>query len=187
MNSFEERWWQHFIPECYFDTVLIKKLLQCDNRLIHRRGCHNVINDLKSERLKESFAVAIIDKDKNEVSYLTDCKEHYSANQLILMKHKQREHYVIQLNPPLEKWIISVLDSNGLKIEDFGYSREYKKLKRQIKYDITSERDDKLGKLTNAIIKTDCNPIKALKTILLYLKEKNIKSDVEELKKLLLN
>jgi hypothetical protein len=181
MNKFEKNWWQYFVPECYFDTVLIKKLLQCDNRLFHRKGCNNVINDLKSERLKSVFAVAIIDKDKNELDYLKECDLYYDANQLILLKHKTRLHYIIKLNPPLEKWIISILENNNLKVEDFGYSGNYKKLKKQIKDDITSEKDDKLGKLTNAIIKTDCEPVKVLKHFLTYLRDKNYHADIKEL------
>ncbi len=67
-------------------------------------------------------------------------------------------------------------------VEDFGYSGVYKKLKRQIKDDIDNEGDEKLNKLVNAIIKTDCPTIKKIKSILLYLKNKNYQSDINELK-----
>ena len=69
MMQFENNWWLYFIPECYFDKVLLKKLLQTNKRLMHRKGCNNVIRDLESERLKNLFAVAIIDKDKAELNY----------------------------------------------------------------------------------------------------------------------
>ncbi len=46
MINFEENWYMHFIPECYFDTVLLKKLFQTNKRLVHRKGCNNVVNDL---------------------------------------------------------------------------------------------------------------------------------------------
>ena len=181
MMKFENNWWLYFIPECYFDTVLLKKLLQTNKRLMHRKGCNNVIRDLESERLKNLFAVAIVDKDKAELNYLKECKIHFNDDKLILWKHKNRNHFIIQLNPPLEKWVIEILNENNLKIEDFGYSGNYKKLKRQIKADIDDESDEKLNNLLNAIIKTECPVIKKIKSFLIYLKEKNYNSDIKEL------
>jgi hypothetical protein len=181
MMKFENNWWLYFVPECYFDTVLLKKLFQTNKRLMHRKGCNNVIRDLESDRLKNLFAVALIDKDKNDLNYLKECKIHYNASKLILWKHENQNHFIIQLNPPLEKWIIEILNENNLKIEDFGYSGDYKKLKRQIKADIDNESNEKLNNLLIAIIKTDCPTIKKIKSILIYLKEKNYNADINDL------
>jgi hypothetical protein len=181
MTKFENNWWLYFIPECYFDTVLLKKLLQTDKRLMHRKGCNNVIRDLESERLKGLFAVALIDRDKTELNYLKECKILYHAEKIILWKHESRNHFIIQLNPPLEKWLVEILNENSLKIEDFGYSRNYKKLKREIKADIDTESDKRLNRLLNEIIKTDCLTIKKIKSFLIYLKEKNYNADINEL------
>ena len=115
MEKFEDAWWLYFIPECFFDTVLLKKLLQTDKRLMHRKGCNNVVNDLNSKRLSGRFAVAIIDKDKPELNYLKECIIHYNDDKLVLWKHSSKAHFIIQLNAPLEKCIIEILDENGLK------------------------------------------------------------------------
>ncbi len=148
---------------------------------MHRKGCNNVIRDLDSKRLKDLFAVAIIDKDKNELNYLKECTVLYNADKLVLWKHQIRQQFVIQLNPPLENWLIEILNESNLEIEDFGYSNNYKKLKRQIKDDIDNEGDEKLNKLVNAVIKTNCSTIVKLKSFLLYLKEKNYQFDTNEL------
>ncbi len=126
--------------------------MQTKKRLVHRKGCNNVVNDLDSERLKELFAVAIIDKDKRELDYLKNCTVLYNENKIILWKHKDRLQFVIQLDPPIEDWLITILNENGLRIEDFGYDRDFKKLKKQIKEDIDNESDDKLNRLVNAVI-----------------------------------
>jgi hypothetical protein len=181
MNNFQENWHRYFLPECFFDTVLLKKLLQTNKRLMHRKGCNNVVNDLNSERLKDRFAVALIDKDKRELDYLKNCRVLYNRDKIILSKHKDRLQFVIQLNPPLEDWIITILNERGLSIESFGYSSDFKKLKNQIKYDIDSENDDKLNKLINAVINTDCETIRKLKSFLIYLKEKNYQTEINEL------
>lgn len=181
MNKFEENWHMHFVPECFFDTVLLKKLLQTNKRLIHRKGCNNVVNDLNSKRLIELFAVGIIDKDKRELDYLKRCIVLYEANNIILWKHKERLQFVIQLNPPIENWVITILNESGLRIEDFGYSRNFKTFKKQIKDDIDYENDNRLNNLVNAVIKTDCETIKKMKSFLLYLKAKNYQTDINEL------
>lgn len=182
MSKFEENWWSHFVPECYFDTVLTKALLQTKKRLFHKHGCNNVINVLDKERLKDDFAVAIIDRDKGEPDYLKSCKILFDGYKLILWKHKYKMQFIVQLNPPLEKWIVEILDENRLTIEEFGYPREFKRLKKQIKNEIDNEEDERLNKLVSAIIKTDCDSIKKLKAILNYLKDKNYQADINELK-----
>lgn len=181
MSSFQESWWMNFVPECYFDTVLFNKLLQTNKRLMHRKGCNNVVRDLDSERLKNSFAVALIDKDKKELDYLKQCEVLYDQNKIILLKHKSRQHFIIQLNPPLEKWVIEILDENDLQIEDFGFSRNFKILKRQIKNDIDKEDNENLNKLINTIIGTNCESIKKIRSFLLYLKDRNYQTDINEL------
>jgi len=181
MANFEDNWWMHFVPECFFDTVLLKKILQTNKRLVHRKGCNNVVNDLDSSRLRDSFAVALIDKDKRALNYLKECTVLYEKDRLVLLKHKSRKHFIIQLNPPLEQWVLEILQENGLKIEDFGYPREYKRLKRQIKDDIENENDEKLNRLVNAIIKTDCASVKKIKSFLHYLKDKNYEADINTL------
>ena len=67
-----------------------------------------------------------------------------------MWKHKERLQFVIQLNPPLENWIIAIVNENGLRIEDFGYSQDFKKLKKQIKKDLDNDNDDKLNRLVNS-------------------------------------
>jgi hypothetical protein len=181
MSKYEENWWAHFVPECYFDTVLTKTLLQTKKRLLHLHGCNNVINELVSKRLKDDFAVAIIDRDKREPDYFKKCKVLFDDLKLILWKHENKMQFIIQLNPPLEKWVVEILDENGLAVGNFGYPADYKKLKKQIKNDIDTESDERLNQLINAIIKTDCATIKKLKSILHYLKEKNYESEINEL------
>jgi hypothetical protein len=181
MTKFENNWYLYFVPECYFDTVLLKKLLATNKRLMHRKGCNNVIRDLDSKRLKGLFAVVLIDKDKTELNYFKECKILYNLDKLILWQHEKQSHFIIQLNPPLEKWVIEILDESDLKIEDFGYSRNYKKLKREMKEDIDKEGDEKLNRLLDALIKTDCSTIKKIKSFLIYLKEKNYKVDINKL------
>jgi hypothetical protein len=182
MSSFEDRWHTHFVPECFFDTVLLKALLQTSKRVRHKKGCNNVLNELESERLRDDFAVALIDRDKREPYYLKSCSIYFDNDRLRLWKHSMKQQFIIQLNPPLEKWIIEILEEADLKIESFGYPKDFKLLKSKIKNDMDNETDAKLNKLVKAIIDTNCKTIKKMKAILIYLKEKNYEADINELK-----
>jgi hypothetical protein len=182
-----ENWHSHFVPECYFDTVLFKKILKTNERLKHRKGCNNVVNSFrivngKKGDLYDSFGVGMVDKDKNELDYLYECEAIIESDNLILWKHKERKHFVIQLCPPLEKWIVEILAADNRSVEEFGYSKDYKKLKHAIKEDIDDESDQKLNNLLNAILSSKSETIKKLETILLYLRDRTYAADINELK-----
>ena len=191
-----ENWHTCFVPECFFDTVLFKKILQTDKRLKHTKGCFNVVNRFREVKGKKGdlfdspFGLGMVDKDKKELDFLkNECNEKkvIRLKMLLVWKHKTKNHYIIQLEPPLEKWIVQIMDEYNLKIEDFGYSRIYKKLKDEIKNDIDNEKDSNLNKLVNTFVNLNHPVIKNLKTILLYFKDKTINADIEELRKMLLN
>jgi len=182
MKKFSKNSTLYFIPECYFDTVIVKKLLGTNKRLLHLKGCNNVINKLKGKDLKNEFAVAIIDKDKKEVDYLGECSIVREVGYLILWKHNVEKHFIFQLNPPIEKWTFRILQDAGLKLEDFGYSSNFKSMKKAIKEDLDDEDDKDVVKLADAIIATKCETITFFKASLQYLKEKNYAADINELK-----
>jgi hypothetical protein len=189
-----ENWHSCFVPECFFDTVLFKRILQTNRRLKHTKGCFNVVNRFRNVNGKKGdlfdspFAVGMVDKDKRELDYLNDeCEVVANFDNLILWKHRQRNHYIIQLYPPLEAWVIKLTGKANINIEDLGYSKDFKKLKKQIKQDIDNENDKKLNDLVNAILNTKDEAIVKLKTILLHFRDKNSSTNVEELKTILLN
>ncbi|MEP6726132.1 MAG: hypothetical protein ABJC98_09970 [Bacteroidota bacterium] len=158
----------------------------------HTKGCQNVVNRFrningKKGDLYDGFGVGMVDKDKVELDYLKECDTVFVHENLILWKYPERPHYIIQLNPPLEHWVIQILGESGININECGYSNDFKKLKKEIKGDIDNETDEKLGLLVNRIINSNHAVVEKLKTILLYLKDKNLESNPEELKQKLLN
>jgi hypothetical protein len=187
-----ENWQSHFVPECFFDTVLFKKILQTNKRLKHTKGCNNVVNRFrivknKKGDLYDTFGVGMVDKDKVDLDYLKECEEVLADANLILWKYPGRPHYIIQLHPPLEKWVLQILKESKINIRELGYSDDWKVLKRQLKDDIDDEENVQLGKIVNAIVNSNHRVVEKLRTILLYLRDKNISANITELKKVLLN
>ena len=112
-----ENWHTCFVPECFFDTVLFKKILQTNKRLKHTKGCFNVINRFKEVKGKKGdlfdspFGLGMVDKDSKQLNFLIDeCGDEKKIElpMIFVWKHKIKNHYIIQLEPPLEKWLIKI-------------------------------------------------------------------------------
>ncbi len=186
-NSENDKWLMHLVPECYFDTVLLKGLLNISSkkRMLHKKGCTNVVKALTEKDLKDAFAIAMVDKDKNELDYLKDCDIVFHKERIILWKHKIKQQFVIQLSPPLEKWIKEVLNDMGLNISELDYSVDEKKLKKEIKFDIDNEDNSRLNKLVKTLVDSKTTSILCLKQTLVYLIENNYNADINKLKEIL--
>jgi hypothetical protein len=98
-----------FIPECYVDTNLLESLVPPQRQYNHQKGCGTVTKVMKQRHI-DRFAVGIIDKDKHEVDYLKEFDEVITRGSLILHKHKERHHYIIQIAPAIERFIKDCAD-----------------------------------------------------------------------------
>lgn len=182
MDEILENWNKHFVTECFFDTVLIKNLLGTTKNLHHKKGCNIVVNELRKGSLKNCFAVAIVDKDKRELDYLMECYLLRHTEGFLLWKHTSNPHFIIQLYPPLENWIKLVLDEAKISIRGLGFSDDPRQLKKAIKFEIDSERNERLMILIGAIVKCKVERVEILRRVLNYLKIMNYQVDLNELK-----
>ena len=170
-----------FVPECYFDTVLVRPVLQTKTALNHKKGCNNVVKEMQEGKLKDMFAVGIVDMDKKELGYLAEFDK-YEFSNLNLYRHKQerKHHYIIQLDPPIEKWIIRVAKEADIDIGNFGLPTEVEKIKKITKSELASETRE-LGNLCKALVKSDSVTIKRFAGWIRYFKENTYKTDINQL------
>jgi len=169
------------LPECYIDTNLTETLLQGVG-VNHQKGCGTVANRMKTT-FNEAFAVGIIDKDKHEVDYLQQFSEVKKTENLILHKHAQKHHYIIQITPAVERFIIQSMDKAGLKKVDYNLPDDFEKLKKVTK-SINSKTDPNFKKLFRKLVTEEVPQILLLKSWLTYLNEKVYDADIAELQKL---
>lgn len=112
------------IPECFVDTNLIETLVPPIGKgYNHQKGCGTVTKVMKA-KFANSFAVGIIDKDKRQVDYLNEFDEVINAGTLLLHKHKNKQHYIIQINPAIESFIMQSANSVGVSVTDFSLSAD---------------------------------------------------------------
>jgi len=171
-----------FVPECYFDTVLVRAILQTDTALNHKKGCPNVVKAMKEGKLSDVFAVGIIDKDKNELDYLNEFDK-YDFGRLILHRHKNnnKHHYFVQLNPPIEKWILEVAEEAEIDLADYGLPKDVLKLRKITKSEVAGEVP-LLMSLSWALLQSESDTIKRFERWIKYLRDNRYNSDINQLK-----
>lgn len=139
-----------------------------------------------AKEMKDSFAddfcVGIIDEDrnKNELDYLKEFDLMNETNSLKLWKHKDKHHYIIQLRPVIENWIISACRDVGITLKSYGLPESLKDLLRLTKA-VTSKRDQRFIQLFKDLLKKESVPVLQLKQWLEYLKTNKYNADINQL------
>ncbi|MDQ6762771.1 MAG: hypothetical protein M3015_09115 [Bacteroidota bacterium] len=173
---------QAFIPECYVDTNLVETLVPPDTQYNHQKGCGTVAKVMR-ERFSDRFAVGIIDKDKRRIDYLKEFEELSHKESLILHKHKTKHHYIIQIYPAMERFLLLNAELCGVKMEDFDLPSDFEKLK-DITKTVRSKNDIRFKRLFKALFERGSSDIKRISRWIQYLKETNYKAERDKLKEL---
>lgn len=169
------------ITECYVDSNLIETLVPSTIGYNKQNGCSNVAKVMK-ERLKNSFAVGIIDKDRKDIDYLQEFDIIDEVNGFLkLWKHKSKHQYIIQIVPAIERWILNVCGELDVKLkQEYSLPDSFNELCKYSK-NKTSKNDTVLKKLFAHLGKQEHDAIVKLKHWVSYLRDKNYKADIKEL------
>lgn len=170
------------MPECYADTLLIETLVPTKNGYNHKHNCFKVESEMARGKLMDKFALGIIDNDKKAIKYLGECEVINNCGEdLILWKHKEKNHFIIQICPALEIWILKVCAKAGINLQDYELQNSLESFKRITK-SMSSLEDKKLKRLFAAIKAT--TGIEEVETIIRWvtvLKEKNYRVELQDL------
>jgi hypothetical protein len=170
------------IPECYVDTNLIETLVPPQTHYNHQKGC-GTVTKVMQERFADRFALGIIDKDKREVKYLNDFQEVCKSGSLVLHKHKTRHHYIIQIRPAIERFIIAGAVAVGIVLTDFDLPSDFELLKRESKK-TNSKNDTRFKYLFKSLIQKGAPEVLKLESWVRYLKENTYQVDLATLQKM---
>lgn len=169
------------IPECYADTTFIETIVPPDNQrgYNHQMGCSKVANKMQSE-LKDDFALGIIDKDKRSIRYLDEFSLIANRQSLFLYKHPSKHHYIIQIYPAIERFILESCSEVDIDLSDFGLKNDLEGLKQATKRK-TSKKDPQLIQLFRELKNRNAPQVVTLAKWISYLKENNFHSQIEEI------
>lgn len=137
------------------------------------------------EKFADSFAVGIIDKDKTEVDYLKEFDVVTQSHSLILYRHHNAKthHYIIQINPAMEHFILEGAMSANISLETFGLPQEFEQFKKLSK-SVNTKNDYRFKQLFLQMQQAGVADIVRLTNWVEYLRKTNYKSDMAILKKM---
>ena len=185
--------YEQIIPECYADTNFISTLLEAN--VNHSLSC-TAVAGLMNVTFNDRFAVGIIDHDKQSPGYLSEFNE--IAKRVLppqkasekdvcihLYQHKTRTHYIVTIEPAIERLILRCAAMSNIKMEDYHLSSTLEGLKERTKHK-SSNKDYLLRTLFQAFLDAGNEDILALQETLRYFvfEQKNV--DTEELKRIFL-
>jgi hypothetical protein len=168
------------LPECYVDTCLIETLVPPKTHYNHQKGTGTVAKKMK-EHFHDRFAVGIVDKDKRKLHYLEEFALILSKDDIELYKHKQKHHYLILINPAIERFILKNAAAAGLSLPDYDLPEALDEL-RKVSKSVNSKNDPRFKLLFGEMLKNKPSEILLLISLLTYLLENNYKSDIARLK-----
>lgn len=169
----------YIIPECYADTNMINVLVGKDCN--HQKGCSTVCKIL-SNNFKDRFAVGIIDKDKHEPKALKEYRVVASNKHMIVYKHTIKSHYILQIVPAVEMFILNAISEKQLDITRYGYDGDLEHFKQKTK-GVLAKKDPQLTRLCYAL--SDTSSFLQLKNVLIYLMDKRFQAQDSEISDLL--
>lgn len=170
------------VPECYADTNLINVLV--DKSCNHQKGCSTVCNTL-DKKLKDEFAIAVIDKDKRKPHSLDKFKLVAETEHFDVMKHTRCHQFIILIKPAIESFILFA--ANELNIQlcsvDSKLSNDIESLKM-----ITKNEDAKESVLLRNLYKKllAASNFKLLKQVLDYLLDKTYSASEKDIVEILI-
>ncbi|WP_185218100.1 hypothetical protein [Sphingobacterium mizutaii] len=172
----------HIIPECFVDTNLIETLVPTGSGFNHQKGCGTVAKVMK-EKFADNFAVGIIDKDKQQLDYLNEFDEVHSYGTLTLHKHKTRHHYIVQIFPAIERFILVAAEDCQISLDNYDLPLDFNELKKTSK-SVNSKYDKKFKQLFKDLLSAGNQEFITLSNWITYLKDNNYNVEIEVLKEI---
>lgn len=167
------------VPECYADTNLMNVLT--GKRCNHQKGCATVCKTL-DEKLKDQFAVAVIDNDKRQPKATEKYVEIGHTESLIVCKHKNRPHYLILINPAIESFVLQAAMELGVVMQEYHLPDNVEDLKKITKSQSAKE-SEQLARLFKDL--REAANVKCLNGVLSYLLDKKYSATDGEIRELL--
>lgn len=168
------------IPECYVDTNLLETLVPPATRYNHQKGCGTVAKVMR-ERFSDDFALGVIDKDKKDIDYLREFETIHSKGSLLLHKHRSKHHYIIQISPAIERFILEAVEIAQFRMEDYDLPSSIDLLKKVSKT-VNSKDDQKFKRLFRDLRNTGETELSTLGAWVNHLKSNRYEINLEVLR-----
>lgn len=169
------------MPECYLDTNLVETIVPPERMgstqgYNHKRSCNKVVDEMMG-KLKDNFALGIVDSDKRPLSRIAEFILLIEKQGVKLYKHPQKNHYLI-FHPPIEQWLLDEAKQVGITLDDEAYSlpTTLKGLMDESKHEF-SKKDPRFKNLFRDLKKQNAIGINLMANWIEYLKSNPYNAD----------
>ena len=149
------------LPECFADTLLIK-IIKYDRP--HHCPSIGAVSNTMQKFYKNRLAIGVVDKDKpgDIPNYFNDFVLLIADNGLELKWHPDTKHYLVVVDPVLEKWLMGVADDLEIPTKKYGF-KDIKGLKRLTKSEKAGQNQN-LKQFFNTIKQKKGSPLVIMET-----------------------
>ena len=168
------------LPECFVDTNIVNTFLTMEQVYTDANHCHgcNKVGNMMQEKLKDNFALGIIDKDKRQHSYNKEFHSLGNTEHLELLKHPTNQHYLIRITPAMDGFILKVAGRQCVNMSDYDLPNNLKKF-TEITKNASAKDNANLKKLFKNIVND--KEMTLLKNILGYISKNKYNCSDKEL------
>ncbi|SDF75207.1 hypothetical protein SAMN05216464_12821 [Mucilaginibacter pineti] len=106
------------------------------------------------------------------MDYLKEFNLIHQFENLFLHKHQTNHHYIIQISPAIESFLVAGAKAAELSLADFNLPIDFDRLKKVSK-SVNSKDDPRFKKLIRGIVKAQAPEFVKLSNWIKYLKDKN--------------
>lgn len=164
------------LPECFVDTNIVNTFLTMEGVYVDASHCHgcNKVGNMMMQKLKDEFAVGVIDNDKKQHSYNSQFSSLGRTEHLELLKHNSKHHYLIRVSPAMDGFILDVTERQKIDMSDYELPDKLKDF-TEITKDAKAKDSKNLRKLFKDMV--DDEEMMILRNVLGYIYKNKYKCD----------
>src|SRR5215218_10436217 len=95
----------NLIPECNVDTVFVE---MCGYKQPNHAYSITQVSSILETSMSNKRAMGFVDNDKRHPKYFKNFKELDSTNNAKLLKHRNKQHYLVVVHPAMDKFIFKL-------------------------------------------------------------------------------
>ena len=142
----------NILAECFVDTLIVKTILYPKKDYNHKKGCTQVIKQMK-DKFENQAALGIIDDDKSEPKDFESfalLKRH--NEQLSIYKYTDKPHYIVKIGKAAEDFILKNAEKCNVSLSEYDLPSDLNGLRKITKHiKSMKEADAKLKKVFSTL------------------------------------
>ncbi len=171
----------HIITECYVDTNLLETICPPNSGGYNHQKGNSKVAKVMNEKFADDFCIGMVDKDKQELDYLLEFDCVYESEDMLLHKHKNRLHFIIQIVPAIESWTLKQAQIADIDLSTFNIPTELKAFIKKSKSATTTKYDKDFKNAFRSLLFNKAPSVVRLKSWIDYLKNKNYAAELTEM------